>query len=371
MSSFIELANPWIADLATYEPGRPIPEVARELGFEDPSEIVKLASNENALGPSPKAIKAMRQAVLKMHRYPDGGVYSLRHKLADKLGVGPDQLLAANGSNEVIELLSHVFLGPRTNIVVADRAFLVYRLTAPMFKADVISVPMKDFTHDLDAMLRAVNAETRIVYISNPNNPTGTMVHEKELDHFVEHAPQHVIVAIDEAYTEILSLEDQPDTIKHVRNGRNVVVLRTFSKTYGLAGLRIGYAIAPPECIALFNRVRQPFNVNAMAQAAAEAALDDEEHVKKIRRLVRKGLAYFEEQFGRMGLPYVPSVTNFMLAEVGNGREVFTAMQREGVIVRPVDAYGLPHHIRITVGTKEENERCIRALKKALDSAKR
>jgi len=366
MKSFVDIANAWVNEIPVYEAGRPIEEVARELGIENAGDIVNVASNENALGPSPLALQAMQKSDREMHRYPDGGAYYLKQALAQKLGVEPDCILPGNGSNELIELLGHVFLGPGTGIVMADCAFLVYRLVAASSRAGISAVPMKEFTHDLDAMLAAITPATRIVFVSNPNNPTGTMVDGASIDRFMENAPDHVVICFDEAYIGLLPEEKQPDTLKYVRAGRHVVVLRTFSKVHGLAGLRIGYAVAPRECIGLLNRVRQPFNVNAMAQAAARAALDDDEHVEKTRLMVREGLDYLERELKRIGLSFVPAVTNFMLVDVGKGREVFEAMQKEGVIARPMDGYGLPGYVRITVGTREDNERCVLALEKAM-----
>jgi len=360
------IANDWVPSLSVYEPGRPIEEVARELGFSDQDEIFKLASNENAIGPSPKAVQAMRQAAKNMHLYPDGGAFYLRRALAAKLNVPMDQLLIGHGSNELIELLGHAFLHKGTNIVMADRAFIVYKLVASSFLADTIMVPMKDLTHDLDAMLAAITPQTRIVFIANPNNPTGTMVDGAALDRFMARVPEHVAVVMDEAYIELLPPEKQPDTIQYVRQDRNVFVLRTFSKTYGLAGLRVGYAAAPKDGIDLLHRVRQPFNVNAMALAAAQAALADEEHVAKTRTLVADGLEYLCRSFEKLGLSYVPSVTNFILVKVGKGRDIFTALQRKRVIVRPMDPSGLPEYVRVTVGTKKQNAHFIRALKEAL-----
>ncbi len=364
--SLSDLANDWVKGLGIYEPGRPIDEVARELGFSSADEIVKLASNENALGPSRKAIKAMKSAASQMHVYPDGGTFYLRNALAKKLGVESEQVLPVNGSNEGIELLGHTFLGQGTNIVMADRAFVVYKLIAAMFRAETIAVKMKNFTHDLDAMCDAITDETRIVFIANPNNPTSTMVEQDEIDAFMAKVPDHVVVCFDEAYVELLSPDRRTDTLRHVRDGRNVVVLRTFSKSYGLAGLRIGYAVASRECIALLNRVRQPFNVNAMALAAALAALEDDAHLLKTRRMVDSGLRMLGREFRRMGLEYVKGVANFLLVRVGNGREVFEDLKKQGVIVRPMDVYGLPEHVRVTVGKSAENRKLVAALKAVL-----
>ncbi len=365
MKTIAKIAKEWIRELGIYEPGKPIEEVARELGL-DADGIIKMASNENALGPSPAALAAMRQTASEMHRYPDGAAYYLRRAIARKLAVEPNQVIVGNGSNELLELIGHVFLEEDLSIVVADRAFVVYKLIAAACRAETIAVPMRNFTHDLDAMLNAIRDNTRVVFISNPNNPTGTMVTGDEIDQFMTKVPDHVVVVLDEAYVELLPPDKQPDVLKHIRDGRNVILMRTFSKTYGLAGLRIGYGIASEECVALLNRVRQPFNANAMAQAAALAALEDHEHVERTRNLVRDGLGFFERSFSDLNLSFVPSVANFILVDVSNGRKVFEAMQKDGVIVRPMDVYGLPSYIRITVGTSEENTQCVKALKKAI-----
>ena len=366
--SFESLANSGVGELPTYEPGRPIEDVARELGFGDPAEVTKLASNENALGPSPLAMEAIVSNAANMHLYPDGGAFHLKQALAEKLQVKPEQLLIGNGSNELIEFIGHVFMGPHAGIVMADRAFIAYKLIAAMFKAPVVTVPMAAFVHDLDAMLEAIRPETRVVFVANPNNPTGTIVSRDAINSFMARVPDHVVVCYDEAYVELLPEVQQPATLDYVREGRNVIALRTFSKTYGLAGLRVGYAVAPAECIALLNRVRQPFNVSAMALIAAEAALRDDEHVARTRALVVDGLKELGSAFGAMGLSYVPSAANFILVKVGGGRCCFEALQKRGVIVRPMDGYGLPDYIRITVGTHAENMCCIEALKSVLEA---
>jgi histidinol-phosphate aminotransferase len=364
--TFDELARPEIQGLMTYEPGRPIEEVARELGFESADAVIKLASNENALGPSARAISAMRAAAGTMHRYPDGGAFYLKQGLAGALGLQPAQILPTNGSNEALELLGHVFLGAGTSIVMADCAFVVYRLTADMFGAETIAVPMRDFVHDLDAMLDAIRPDTRLVFVSNPNNPTSTVVTPEAIARFMDRVPDHVVVCFDEAYVELLDVAEQPDTLAYVRAGRNAAVLRTFSKTYGLAGLRVGYVAAPEPCVALLNKVRQPFNLNAMAQAAAVAALEDRAHVERTRELVRAGLRQLRAGFEALGLESVPAVANFILVKTGRGREVFGLLQKAGVIVRPMDGYGLPEYVRVTVGTQDENAACLRALRTVL-----
>lgn len=366
MAEFRELARPGVEALAPYEPGRPIEDVAREFGIQDPDSIVKLASNENALGPSPRAVEAMRAAAARMHIYPDGGCHALRQALARRLNVTPDHVLAGNGSNELLELLGHAFMAPGTSVVMSDCAFVVYRMVADCFGARTIAVPMRDFTHDLSAMAAAIRPDTRLVFVANPNNPTSTRVTPAEVDAFMAQVPADVIVVFDEAYVELLPPAHQPDTIRFVRDGRKVVVLRTFSKTYGLAGLRLGYAVAPPECVALLNRVRQPFNVSAMAQVAALAALEDDAHVERTRRLVADGLSTLESAFRRLGLAYVPASANFVLVRVGDGRRVFQALMRRGVIVRPMEAYGLPAYVRVTVGTGEENARFLAELQTVL-----
>lgn len=358
--------KPWVRTLGVYEPGLPIEEVARRFGFTDADAVLKMASNENALGPSPRALKAMRAAGRAMHLYPDGGSFYLRQALSAKLDIGPEHLLIGHGSNELIVFLGHAFLEPGVNLVMADRAFAVYRLVAGLYRADVIDTPMRDFVHDLDALRAAVTPHTRLVFVANPNNPTGTSVSPEALDRFVVSMPDDVTVVLDEAYIELLPPERQPDTVRYVREGRNVILLRTFSKTYGLAGLRVGYAIGPVEAIAAFNRVRQPFNVNAMAQVAAVAALEDEAHVEKTRRMVASGLKQWERGLKRLDVPHVPSDVNFILARTGRGAEVVDGMQRLGVIIRPMGPYGLPDHVRITVGRRAENQRGLAALEQVL-----
>ena len=360
----------WIENLRVYEPGKPIEEVARELGFEDIASIVKVASNENELGPSPMAIEAMSAAAGQMHRYPDGGGYFLKQKLSERLGVASENLLLGCGSNELIVFLGHVFLESGTNMVMGSEAFAVYFLVASMFQAGCVRVPMPDHVHDLEGMLGAITPETRLVAVCNPNNPTGTVVSPETLDRFIEQIPDHVVAIIDEAYFEVMPESLRPDVLKHIHAGRrNVVVLRTFSKGFGLAGLRIGYAVAHAELIALLNKVRQPFNVNAMAQAAAMAALDDAVHLERTREMVAAGLAFFARELPLLGVEVVPSAANFVLARTGRGREVFEALQQREVIVRPMDPYGLPEHIRITVGTPKQNQKVLQALTAVLARA--
>lgn len=356
-------ANPQLKNLVTYKPGKPIEELARERGMQ-PHEIIKLASNENPLGPSPKAVEAMREALQEAHIYPDGFGFKLRDAIARKFDVGIGQVVLGNGSNEIIEFIGHAFLKPGDNIVTAEHAFVVYKLMATLFGAETIEVPDPGFVHDLDAMLRAVTPRTKELFIANPNNPTGTMVGMEQLERFMDRVPDHVVVVIDEAYYEFVP--EPPDTMKFVREGRNVILLRTFSKIQGLAGLRIGYGLGPEELIGVLHKTRQPFNANAIAQAGAVAGLLDEQHQEKTRLITDEGRRYFEEEFKRLGREYVPSHANFVLVHVGNGDTVFQRMLDKGVIVRSMTEYKLPEWVRISVGTMAQNRRCMATLEEVL-----
>jgi histidinol-phosphate aminotransferase len=357
--------NQWVCDLVPYEPGKPIEETARELGLK-PDEIVKLASNENPLGPSPKAKLAMAEAIENAHIYPDGGGYRLRTALAEKHGVAFENVVLGNGSNEIIELLCHSFLKPGVGLIAAEHAFVVYKLMATLFGADYIEVPDPGFVHDLDAMLEAITPETRLVFIANPNNPTGTLVGQEEIDRFMAGLPDHVVAVFDEAYHEFL--EDAPDAIRYVKEGRNVCVMRTFSKAQGLSALRIGYGITNPEIAGLMNRSRQPFNANAIAQAAALASIQDEEHISATVENNAVGRTFFESAFADRGWEYVPSHANFVLVNVGDGDRVFSGLLKKGVIVRAMRGYKLPEWVRISIGTPDQNERCLVELDKILAS---
>jgi histidinol-phosphate aminotransferase len=363
MTSLWDQANPQLRDLVVYEPGKPIEETARELGC-DPAEIIKLASNENPLGPSPKAAAAMREAIDSAHLYPDGGGFYLRKALAAGLHLAPEEVILGNGSNEVIEFIGHAFLKPGDEIVVSQYAFIVYKLVAKLFDARVVETPSPDYRHDLEAMLAAITPKTKVIFIANPNNPTGTLVSQTGIDKFVARVPEHVIVVFDEAYFEFL--DDAPDTLQYVRGGRNVVVLRTFSKIHGLAALRVGYGIARPELIEVLQKTREPFNVNSIAQIGALTALDDMGHQQKTKRVVDAGRAFLEEQFVAMKLPFVPATANFVMVNVGDGPAVFQQMLARKVIVRPLKGYKLAEWVRITVGTMEENQRCVTVLKEIL-----
>lgn len=362
--SIWDFANPQLKDLVAYEPGKPIEEVARERGLK-PQDIIKLASNENPLGPSPKALFAMQQAIQEAHIYPDGGGWKLRRAIADKFGMEMSNVILGCGSNEVIEFVGHAFLRPGDNIVTAEHAFLVYKLMARVFDATTIEVPDPGFVHDLDAMAAAITPRTKEIFIANPNNPTGTLVSQEHIDRFMDRVPPHVVVVFDEAYYEFL--DNPPDTLKYVREGRdNVVVLRTFSKIQGLAGLRIGYGLASKNMIEVLQRTRQPFNTSSVAQAAALAGLLDDEHQHKTRQITDQGRAYLQGEFEKLGLEYVPSFANFVLVKVGDGNEVFSRMMDHGIIVRAMAAYKLPGWIRVSVGTMDQCIRCIEVLKVVL-----
>lgn len=360
-------ANPQLRDLVAYEPGKPIEEVARERGLR-PEDIIKLASNENPLGPSPKALLAMQEEIKQVHIYPDGGAWKLRNAIAGKFGLEMGNVIVGSGSNEIIEFIGHAFLQPGDNVITAEHAFLVYKLMAKVFGADTIEVPDPGYIHDLDAMAAAITPRTKEIFIANPNNPTGTLVTQEQIDRFMDKVPPHVVVVFDEAYFEFL--DNPPDTLKYVREGRQVVVLRTFSKIQGLAGLRVGYGLASKEMIEVLQRTRQPFNVNSIAQAAALAGIQDDNHQNATKRLTDEGRAYLQAQFGALGLEYVPSYANFVLVKVGDGNAVFKAMMDKGVIVRAMAAYKLPEWVRISIGTMAQNERCIAVLSEILAKSK-
>ena len=362
--SIQQFSNQFVCDLVAYEPGKPIEETARELGL-DPATIVKLASNENPLGPAPAAKVAMQNEIDQVHIYPDGGGFKLRSALAEKHGLGLENVVLGNGSNEIIELLCHCFLNPKAELIAAEHAFVVYKLMATLFGAKYVEVADPDFIHDVDGMADAITADTRLVFIANPNNPTGTLVGQEALDRFMDRLPEHVVAVFDEAYYEFL--DDAPDTLKYIAEGRNVCVLRTFSKAYGLAGLRIGYGLASPEVAAILQKARQPFNANAMAQAAALAAMADTEHVAKTLETNNTGLRFYEKAFAERGLQFVPSVANFILVKVGDGDDLFQKMLEKGVIIRAMRGYKLPEWVRISIGTQSENERCMEVLDEVLN----
>jgi histidinol-phosphate aminotransferase len=354
------LVPEWIRTLTPYPPGKPIEEVERELGIRG---SIKLASNENPLGPSPKAVAAITAALGELHRYPDGSAFYLRRRLAERLGVPADELLVGNGSNEIIELVVRTFLRPRDEAVMADQAFVIYRMVVQAAGGVPRIVPLRDFTHDLEAIADAITPATRLVFLANPNNPTGTIFSRREWENFLAAVPRNVIVIADDAYAEYVRDPEYPDTIRERGNGTvPIVTLRTFSKLYGLAGLRIGYAVAPAAVMDAIGRIRQPFNVNALALVGGLAALDDEEHVRRTLDTNGRGMEHLVAGFHRLGLVFVPSAANFILVRVGQGAKVYDALLRRGVIVRPMDVYGFPEHVRVTIGLPEENDRFLIAL---------
>jgi histidinol-phosphate aminotransferase len=353
-------ANPQLRNLQPYEPGKPVEDLARELGLE-PGKIIKLASNENPLGPSPAARRAMIETLERSHFYPDGGGYYLREAIAEDLGLSMANVILGNGSNEIIEFLGHAYLQPGDEVVVAKHSFAVYRLMAQLFGAKVVDVPDPDFVADLDGMLAAITPRTKEVFIANPNNPTGTMVFQDAIDRFMSRVPEHVVVVFDEAYYEFL--DEAPDVLKYVRAGRNVVVLRTFSKIQGLANLRIGYGLAAPEIVEVLQRARQPFNANGIAQAGALAGMRDKAHMEATRRVTDEGRNFLQAEFLDMDLEFVPSHANFVLVRVGDGKSVFEALLRRGIIVRAMGSYGLPEWIRVSVGTMPQNKTFVAELR--------
>lgn len=360
MSSPLPL-NPNLEDLPVYEPGRPIEEVARELGW-PAADVIKLASNENPLGPSPAALAALEKALQTLHLYPDGNAFYLKQKLSQRLGLTPAQLVLGNGSNEIIEFVGHAVMAPGTEVIVSQYCFAVYPLVTQLFGAKLVTVPARNYGHDLEAMRRAMTPRTRAVFVANPNNPTGTLASAEQILHLVNEVPPTVLLVMDEAYIEFL---EQPcDLLPFLRQGskRNLLLMRTFSKIHGLAGLRVGYGMGDPDLIGALEKVRQPFNINALAQAGALAALEDSEHVARTRQNNWEGRRFLESAFRKLGLEFVPSATNFVLVRVGDGRKVVTELQKMGVITRPMAGYQLPEWIRISVGTPVENARCLSAL---------
>jgi histidinol-phosphate aminotransferase len=356
--SLVDLIKPHIRDLAPYEPGKPMEELERELGIR---ESIKLASNENPLGASPKAVAAMRQALDEVNRYPDGTSFALRSKLSARLGVAENQLVFGCGGDEILELIAKTIIGPGDEVVYGWPSFAMYPIVIQGMGARGIPVPLDAaFTHDLDAMAAAVTEKTRLVMLCNPNNPTGTSVGAEEFNRFVAALPADVILAVDEAYFEFARRSDFPDVIPLLPERPGTLVLRTFSKIYGLAGIRIGYGICDAEFASYLERARHPFNVNRLAEVAALAALDDEDHVRRTLELNEAGIDYLTSELGKLGIETWPTDANFILARTGGG--VFDALLEKGVIVRPMNGFGLTEHVRISIGRPEENERLIKAL---------
>jgi len=363
-NQFVHLAASGVANLNPYVPGKPVSELERELGI---SNSVKLASNENPLGCSPKATAAISQELGEVARYPDGGGFELRSALAQKHGVDAAGITLGNGSNDVLDMIARVFLGPGKESLFSQHAFAVYPISSQAVGAELKIAPAIDYGHDLMAMTELISENSAVIWIANPNNPTGNWLASGELHSFIAAVPSNVVVVVDEAYVEYVDEADYPDASYWLQEFPNLIVTRTFSKAYGLASLRVGYGISHPDIADLLNRVRQPFNVNSMALAAAHAALGDAEFIQRAVEVNRAGMSQLENGFREMGLEFIPSVGNFITVDVGrSGPEVDQALLREGCIVRPVANYGLPNHLRVSIGLEEENARLLIAMQKVL-----
>lgn len=355
--------HPDIASLSPYVPGKPIEELQRELGL---SRVIKLASNENPLGSSPKALAVLNEGTATLHRYPDGGAFRLREALADRWKVTPDHIIFGNGSDEIIGLLARTFLAPGDEAVMADHTFVIYKMEVTAAHGKAVTVPLTQWRHDLPAMAEAITPRTRLLFLCNPNNPTGTMVSAAEVARLMARVPEHVIVVFDEAYFEYVRSSDFPDSMAYVRQGRNAVVLRTFSKIYGLAGLRIGYGVTTPEITNFLNRVRPPFNANSLAQRAALAALSDDEHVARSRAVNQAGMEQVVKGLTALGFAPIPSEANFVYIDIGrDGRQVFDALLRQGIIIRHIEG----RMVRVTIGQQEENQAFLTALARVIQAS--
>jgi histidinol-phosphate aminotransferase len=364
MSRCVE-EQPGCSFLKAYVPGKPIEEVQREYGIED---VIKLASNENPLGPSPKAVSAIRDALGRLNQYPDGQSYYLRHALAARLGVDPEQVAVGNGADGLIVQICLAYLDGASEVVVSECSFPIYDTYTHVMRAKLVKTPMRDYRFDLEAMASAINERTKLAFICNPNNPTGTIVTADEVEAFMERVPDHVLVVFDEAYFEFVDSDRYPDSLRYVREGRkNVLTLRTFSKSYGLAGLRLGYAIAEPEALAPLCKVKEPFTVNLLAQAGCIAALEDDEFLERSIATNRAERHFLYGEFGRLGLPYLESHANFVLVHLGaEAAEAYERMLTRGVIVRPCTGYGIPEYVRVTIGDHAQNLRLVRNLEEVL-----
>jgi histidinol-phosphate aminotransferase len=360
-----ELIHPWSSRIRPYPPGKPIEEVERELG----RTAIKLASNENPLGPSPKAQEAIRKFVGRLHFYPDGGGFYLRRKLAEIHGLEMNQIILGAGSTDLIELVGKTFLAAGDEAITSESAFYMYRLAVEDMGAGLVLTPMRDMTFDLAGIAHAVTQRTKVVYLGNPNNPTGTMFTAEDLDRFLDAIPARVLVVLDEAYYEYVQRPDYSHSVDNVRAGRNVLVLRTFSKVHGLAGIRLGYGLGHPELIEALHRIRSPFNASSVAQVAGMAALDDREHVSRSIESNNREMKFVTEELTLLGVRYTPSVGNFLLIDTGRDcEEDFVRLLHEGVIVRPMKIYGFPTSLRVTIGTHPENEQFLEALRRVMSS---
>lgn len=358
---FRTLANMSVSNLTPYQPGKPIEELERELGI---TSSIKIASNENPLGPSPKAIAAAQLALSQAHIYPDGGYYDLKQALSTFLNVHFDQVTVGNGSENVLELIVKAYLHRDDAAVISQHCFLTIPILIQGYGARPIVVPAQEFGHDIDAMIKAIDNKTRVLFLVNPNNPTGTYTKKSDLEKLLNSVPPHIVIVIDEAYCEYIDNPDYPNSLAYLANYPNLIITRTFSKAYGLAALRLGYAISSPEIADILNRARLPFNVNTLAAKAGCAALQDQEHVKKSFQFNREGMQRLETGLKKLQLRYIPSIANFITVDVGDGVSIYHKLLLEGVIVRPLKAYEMPRHIRVSIGTNEEIDRFLRTMEK-------
>ena len=366
-ADFLALAVPGVQKLSPYVTGKPIEELARELGIE-PARIVKLASNENPLGPNPRVLEAIRGELGELTRYPDGSGFRLKTKLAERFGLRPEQITLGNGSNDIIDLVARCWLAPGRNAVFSAHAFAAYPICTQAAGAESRVVPAIDYGHDLDGMLKAMDDQTGVVFIANPNNPTGTWFDARALERFLDRVPQSVLVVLDEAYIEFTDGDELPNGLNYLDRYPNLLVSRTLCKAYGLAGLRVGYAASSPQIADVLNRVRQPFNVNSLALTAACVALDDQAYLDEGRRMNRAGMAQLEKGLAELGLKWIPSRGNFLAVDLGRDAAPINAgLLREGVIVRPIAGYGMPTFLRVSIGTEQENARFLDALRVVLD----
>jgi len=355
-----------IYKIKAYQPGKPIEEVKREFGLKN---VIKLASNENPLGPSPKAVEAIRGYASKINFYPDGGSYYLKKALGEKLGVKEENIILGNGSDEVVSLITRIFLQKGDQAIMGDPSFLMYKIDAQLSQAKIASIPLKNFRLDLSEMSKAISSKTKLIFISNPNNPTGTIITEDEVEHFLKDVPPRILTVFDEAYYEYVEDTNYPQSIDLLDKNSNIIILRTFSKIYGLAGLRVGYGIGSPEVIDLLNKARPPFNVNSLAQVAALASLEDEDQVNQSKSLVREGKEFLYSNLRRLKVSFIPTQANFILIKIGKkAKDVEGELLKKGIIVRGMGAYNLPHYIRVTIGTKPQNEEFIKNLQIILSS---
>ncbi len=367
MPELFRSAKANLARVNNYQPGKPIEEVEREYGVRN---AVKMASNENALGPSPKALQAIRKNLGRIHRYPDGGCYYLRQKLAKRLKVSPENLVFGNGSDELLVFSVRALVGAGEEVIIADPTFLIYEIASQVENGKVVKVPMRDFQYDLAGMRQKINTKTRLIFIANPDNPVGTYRNKEDLLAFLKQVPREVVVVLDEAYFEFAQgRKGYPDSLEWLKWFDNLIITRTFSKAYGLSGLRIGYAVTSPSLAATLNKVREPFNVNLLAQEAALAALGDQQHLKRTLAMVAQGRVYLCRELKKMGVKIVDTVTNFILADLKrDAKGIYESLLREGVIVRPMGVWGLPTFIRVTIGKPKENQRFVKALEMSLKS---